>query len=276
MENSSIVDKSVIVTKNGILHNHRTRPILSVIGDCPDLTYVAKFAKAWNQLAKDSFLIFTGGAVGSTTVQDLTRATTFITIMNKLGVKLAVPGPHELRHGTKWFQKLTKRSKFPWLATNLHASNVDKVCIQDVGGRRMGFIGVLSTPAIGEFKSADPVQAATDTARSLRVLCDYVIVISQCQADVTEQVCAALAHEHLVDLVIVSNNTDVPNNNHGVCVLQSTCSFGSFVVHNLLNGRNASIKVHTDYDDDVIITAGVVGLQKPMTKKNAKCVGLFR
>lgn len=266
-DNLSTMDKSVIVSKNGIFHHHKPRPILTVIGDCPDLTYAAKFAKAWNQLAKDSFLVFTGGTVGSPTAQDLTKATTSITIMNKLGVKLAVPGAHELRRGCKWFRKVTKRSKFPWVATNLHTPNVDKVHIHDIGGMRVGFIGVLTAPTTSEFTSMDPVNVATDTAKSLRVLCDCVVVISQCNAEITEQVCAALAHDNLADLLIVSNNVDPPTNSHGICVVQPASSFDSFIVHNLANRRNASIKVHADYDEDTTVTAGMTGLQKSITKK---------
>lgn len=250
-----------------IFYDKMPRPIISVIGDCPDLNYAGKFSKAWNQLAKDSFLIFTGGAVGSPTIQELTNTTVPITIMNKLKVRLAVPSTHELKHGIKWFKRLANRSRFPWVATNLNSPHVANLHIEDIGGARVGFIGVVNAPVTSVFTTSDPIVAAVESAKSLRVLCDFVVVMSQCEPEVTDQVCVALANENLADVVIIGSNVDPPNNNKGIVMIQPGRKFDSFVVHNLLNACSANIKIQADFDEDALIVSGLKSVERSMVKK---------
>ena len=137
-----------------------------------------------------------GGYIGS-----LSQGEIPIDLMNKMGYSVAIPGNHEFDYGLDRFLELTEKAEFPYISCNFQhqGENVfDPYIIREVGGRKIGFVGVTtpktitsSTPAYFKDKEGNfiysfmqdetgetvynAVQSAVDAARKEGA--EFVIVM---------------------------------------------------------------------------------------------------
>ena len=173
----------------------------------------------------------------------LTKGDALIDLMNKMGYSVAIPGNHEFDYGVDNFLSLAEKAQFKYISCNFQykGENVfDPYVIREVGGRKIGFVGVTTPTTItaskptlfedenGEFVYSflqdetgegvyNAVQSAVDNARKEGA--EYVIVLGhlgneeQCRpwtyADVishTNGIDAFLdGHSHDTDQVIMKN-----------------------------------------------------------------------
>ena len=166
-----------------------------------------------------------------------------IDLMNKMGYSVAIPGNHEFDYGVDNFLSLAEKAQFKYISCNFQykGENVfDPYVIREIGGRKIGFVGVTTPTTItaskptlfedenGEFVYSflqdetgegvyNAVQSAVDNARKEGA--EYVIVLGhlgneeQCRpwtyADVishTNGIDAFLdGHSHDTDQVIMKN-----------------------------------------------------------------------
>lgn len=173
----------------------------------------------------------------------LTKGDALIDLMNKMGYSVAIPGNHEFDYGVDNFLSLAEKAQFKYISCNFQykGENVfDPYVIREIGGRKIGFVGVTTPTTItaskptlfedenGEFVYSflqdetgegvyNAVQSAVDNARKEGA--EYVIVLGhmgneeQCRpwtyADVishTNGIDAFLdGHSHDTDQVIMKN-----------------------------------------------------------------------
>ncbi|SDK79644.1 2',3'-cyclic-nucleotide 2'-phosphodiesterase/5'-or 3'-nucleotidase, 5'-nucleotidase family [Sarcina sp. DSM 11001] len=173
----------------------------------------------------------------------LTKGDALIDLMNKMGYSVAIPGNHEFDYGVDNFLSLAEKAQFKYISCNFQykGENVfDPYVIREIGGRKIGFVGVTTPTTItaskptlfedenGEFVYSflqdetgegvyNAVQSAVDNARTEGA--EYVIVLGhlgneeQCRpwtyADVishTNGIDAFLdGHSHDTDQVIMKN-----------------------------------------------------------------------
>ena len=173
----------------------------------------------------------------------LTKGDALIDLMNKMGYSVAIPGNHEFDYGVDNFLSLAEKAQFKYISCNFQykGENVfDPYVIREIGGRKIGFVGVTTPDTItaskptlfedenGEFVYSflqdetgegvyNAVQSAVDNARKEGA--EYVIVLGhmgneeQCcpwtYADVishTNGIDAFLdGHSHDTDQVIMKN-----------------------------------------------------------------------
>ena len=173
----------------------------------------------------------------------LTKGDALIDLMNKMGYSVAIPGNHEFDYGVDNFLSLAEKAQFKYISCNFQykGENVfDPYVIREIGGRKIGFVGVTTPTTItaskptlfedenGEFVYSflqdetgegvyNAVQSAADNARKEGA--EYVIVLGhlgneeQCRpwtyADVishTNGIDAFLdGHSHDTDQVIMKN-----------------------------------------------------------------------
>ena len=173
----------------------------------------------------------------------LTKGDALIDLMNKIGYSVAIPGNHEFDYGVDNFLSLAEKAQFKYISCNFQykGENVfDPYVIREIGGRKIGFVGVTTPTTItaskptlfedenGEFVYSflqdetgegvyNAVQSAVDNARKEGA--EYVIVLGhlgneeQCRpwtyADVishTNGIDAFLdGHSHDTDQVIMKN-----------------------------------------------------------------------
>ena len=173
----------------------------------------------------------------------LTKGDALIDLMNKMGYSVAIPGNHEFDYGVENFLSLAEKAQFKYISCNFQykGENVfDPYVIREIGGRKIGFVGVTTPTTItaskptlfedenGEFVYSflqdetgegvyNAVQSAVDNARKEGA--EYVIVLGhlgneeQCRpwtyADVishTNGIDAFLdGHSHDTDQVIMKN-----------------------------------------------------------------------
>ena len=172
----------------------------------------------------------------------LTKGDALIDLMNKMGYSVAIPGNHEFDYGVDNFLSLAEKAQFKYISCNFQykGENVfDPYVIREIGGRKIGFVGVTTPTTItaskptlfedenGEFVYSflqdetgegvyNAVQSAVDNARKEGA--EYVIVLGhmgneeQCRpwtyADVishTNGIDAFLdGHSHDTDQVIMN------------------------------------------------------------------------
>ena len=172
-----------------------------------------------------------------------TKGDALIDLMNKMGYSVAIPGNHEFDYGVDNFLSLAEKAQFKYISCNFQykGENVfDPYVIREIGGRKIGFVGVTTPTTItaskptlfedenGEFVYSflqdetgegvyNAVQSAVDNARKEGA--EYVIVLGhlgneeQCRpwtyADVishTNGIDAFLdGHSHDTDQVIMKN-----------------------------------------------------------------------
>ncbi len=131
----------------------------------------------------------------------LTKGDALIDLMNKMGYSVAIPGNHEFDYGVDNFLSLAEKAQFKYISCNFQykGENVfDPYVIREIGGRKIGFVGVTTPTTItaskptlfedenGEFVYSflqdetgegvyNAVQSAVDNARKEGA--EYVIVL---------------------------------------------------------------------------------------------------
>ncbi|EFE34384.1 UDP-sugar hydrolase, putative [Trichophyton benhamiae CBS 112371] len=177
-----------------------------------DAERVARFASILanpRYLARDvsapdhQLRLFSGDAFSPSLEASVLRGEHIPTILNAMNIDVACYGNHDFDFGEDRLVALSKITKFPWLLTNVLRKDsqstqggddkllalAHKHIIREVGGLKVGFIGLAGTCTI-----CDPASVARTTARYLRESkkCDLVI---------------ALTHMRLAEDIAVSRNT---------------------------------------------------------------------
>ncbi len=166
------------------------------------LTGLEQVRETFEAEGDQTLLIDDGDAIQGEIYGTITKGEAIINLMNDLEYDVAIPGNHEFDYGMDQFMKLVDEADFPYISCNLTKEDklvFDPYVIKEVGGKRIGFVGVTtpttltsSTPAYfmndkGEFiygfcedktgeKLYEAVQKAIDDVRAEGV--DYVFLIS--------------------------------------------------------------------------------------------------
>lgn len=146
-------------------------------------------------------LVDDGDSIQGEPIGTLSRGEEILTLMNKMGYSIAIPGNHEFDYGMDNFLALAKKAKFDYISCNFN-NNGELVfkpyVIRSLGGAKIAFVGVTtpktlttSTPKYfqdenGEFVYGffqdesgegvyNAVQSAVDAARAEGA--DYVVVM---------------------------------------------------------------------------------------------------
>lgn len=116
----------------------------------------AKIAAMKKDLETDgssTFLVDAGDAIQGSAIGTMSNGEYIIEVMNQSGYDLAVPGNHEFDYGMEQFLDLAKKAEFPYIACNFIDSTTDKTVfdgysIQELGGRKVAFIGICTPKTI--------------------------------------------------------------------------------------------------------------------------------
>ena len=93
---------------------------------------------------------FGGDLLSPSVMSGLTKGEQMISLMNAIGLDVAVPGNHEFDFGPEIALKRFSQSKFTWLGTNITDSNgkilpgMKPLLIKKVGDFNIGFFGVIA------------------------------------------------------------------------------------------------------------------------------------
>ena len=134
---------------------------------------------------------FGGDLISPSILSGLTQGAQMIELENAVGTELAVPGNHEFDFGPDVAQQRFTQSGFPWLGTNVlgrdgrPALGTHDWTIRDVGGFKIGFLGLL-TPATAELSKPGPaitfapvVSSAQQAVGQLRASgCDLIVALT--------------------------------------------------------------------------------------------------
>ncbi|MFB6173507.1 MAG: bifunctional UDP-sugar hydrolase/5'-nucleotidase [Halobacteriales archaeon] len=113
-----------------------------------------------------------------------------LSFFERIDPDFEVPGNHDFDHGLDRTRDLIAASPQPWLCANARLdgdpfAGLDPAAIREVGGERLGFVGVLDpatpsiTPEAASLEVTDPVDAVGEHAAVLRKRgADHVVVLS--------------------------------------------------------------------------------------------------
>ena len=150
------------------------------------------------------FLIDEGDAIQGGVFGSLTKGEAIINLMNDVGYNLAIPGNHEFDYGVERFRELAQIANFPYISCNFEDLKADDTVfdayvIREIGGKKIGFIGVTTPETItattpksyqdenGDFiysflqgdggtELYERIQAAVDTVNAEGV--DYIFLLT--------------------------------------------------------------------------------------------------
>lgn len=99
------------------------------------------------------FLIDEGDAIQGGVFGSLTKGEAIINLMNDVGYNLAIPGNHEFDYGVERFRELAQIANFPYISCNFEDLKADDTVfdayvIREIGGKKIGFIGVTTPETI--------------------------------------------------------------------------------------------------------------------------------
>lgn len=137
--------------RNGEIYVIATGDIHCGIDEGFGLAGVAQIRNQLEAEGYDTILVDTGDAVQGELVGTLSQGTAIIDLMNATGYDVAIPGNHEFAYGVENFMALTGQAKFPYISCNFtyHDELVfDPYIIKEVGGRKIGFVGVTTPETI--------------------------------------------------------------------------------------------------------------------------------
>ncbi len=111
----------------------------------------------------DVILVDNGDAIQGEPIGTMTKGSSIIEIMNKVGYDLAIPGNHEFDYGMETFLSLVEKAQFPYLSCNFEHEGklvLEPYTIRELAGKKIGFIGVttphsLTTSTPSSFKDKD-------------------------------------------------------------------------------------------------------------------------
>ena len=99
------------------------------------------------------FLIDEGDAIQGGVFGSLTKGEAIINLMNDVGYNLAIPGNHEFDYGVERLRELAQIANFPYISCNFEDLKADDTVfdayvIREIGGKKIGFIGVTTPETI--------------------------------------------------------------------------------------------------------------------------------
>lgn len=179
------------------------------IDDAIGYAGLAAYKKETEQKGTPVMLVDCGDAVQGGVIGSLSKGEAIIDIMNAVGYDLAIPGNHEFDYTVPQFMKLTELADFPYISCNFKKTETDELVlepyeIKEIGGKRIGFIGVatpetLTTSTTIYFQDAeenyiygfgqgkdgrelyDIIQNTVDEVRAKKV--DYCILLAHLGID---------------------------------------------------------------------------------------------
>lgn len=192
--------------------------------------------KEFEENGDNTILVDCGDSIQGEPIGTLTKGESIIDLMNELDYDVAVPGNHDFDYGMDTFLKLTEEAEFPYICCNFSKDDeliFDPYLIQEVSGRKIGFVGVTtpktlvqSTPAYFQDENGnfiysflqkdetgqmlyDAVQASVDSVRAEGA--EYVFLLSHlgsrgdCEPWTYEDV---VSHTTGIDLVLDGHSHD--------------------------------------------------------------------
>jgi 2',3'-cyclic-nucleotide 2'-phosphodiesterase (5'-nucleotidase family) len=183
-------------------------------GGFPRLATAIKTERTANP---NTLVVNAGDLLSPSLLSGIDRGEHMIVFSNMIGTDVMVPGNHEFDFGKDIFFQRMKESKFPWIAANMTqadgsaVSGVDATLVKEVGGAKIGFIGLAeeTTPELsspGDLKFLPAYEAATAKAKELREAgVDLVVAINHN----TRAVGQRMVDSAIVDVVLNGHNHDL-------------------------------------------------------------------
>jgi len=118
------------------------------------LAQLMTLIKAERAASANTITTFGGDLISPSVMSGLTKGEQMITLMNAVGLDVAVPGNHEFDFGPKIALERFGQSKFIWLATNVTdaagtpLSGTRSLWVKKIGAFNIGFFGLV-TPETG-------------------------------------------------------------------------------------------------------------------------------
>lgn len=237
----------------------------------------------WKRFVSDNYpdaLITCGGDVFNPSLAStVTRGKHVPPLLVALGVDVGCIGNHDLDFGIETFTKLSGRTEFPWLCSNmLHGSDpfpgTVKSHIIEKNGVKLAFYGLVGTDFVGtlnfdvsDFTVIDAVECARQMEKELKEAgADHVICMSHCRMS--------------DDVLIATQNTGVSlllgAHDHAVIaeppIFKAGSDWENAVVAKLIDGKWECeiVNVPSDYPKDeeipLILQEWEKMLQKGMGK----------
>ena len=92
-------------------------------------------------------LVDNGDSIQGEPLGTMTRGEANITLMNKLGYEIAIPGNHEFDYGMPRFLELTEQANFPYISCNFNREGelvFDPYVIKEFDGIKVAFVGITT------------------------------------------------------------------------------------------------------------------------------------
>ena len=114
---------------------------------------LSAYKKQMEEEGNAVFLIDEGDAIQGGVFGSLTKGEAIINLMNDVGYNLAIPGNHEFDYGVERFRELAQIANFPYISCNFEDLKADDTVfdayvIREIGGKKIGFIGVTTPETI--------------------------------------------------------------------------------------------------------------------------------
>eukprot|EP00929_Paragymnodinium_shiwhaense_P036825 TRINITY_DN19699_c0_g1_i1.p1 TRINITY_DN19699_c0_g1~~TRINITY_DN19699_c0_g1_i1.p1 ORF type:complete len:1477 (+),score=286.27 TRINITY_DN19699_c0_g1_i1:96-4526(+) len=98
----------------------------------------------------EAICVFSGDAFNPAMTSSITKGKHMVPALNAVGIEVAVFGNHDFDHGLPELHELAAATQFPWLCSNvrdkttgLPLGNGEMSLIREVGGRKIGYIGLV-------------------------------------------------------------------------------------------------------------------------------------
>jgi len=119
----------------------------------------------WGNDAPPPLLIFSGDAFNPSLMSTVTKGVQMVPILNLMAVDVSVYGNHDFDFGLDVLEDLVSGNTFPWLMSNvfdnytgLPLANGKTTHVIEVGGRKIGFVGLVEDAWIETLATVDEEQ----------------------------------------------------------------------------------------------------------------------
>lgn len=164
----------------------------------------------------DALLVFGGDLAGGTLFGGVFRGEPMVEALGRVGVGLATFGQHDFDFGAAHAERLARRSRFPWITSNLVDGEgrpfaaVATSRLVRIGSLAVGFLGVTddlgTTTPERAVRQADLVRAAAREAAALhREGADAIVALTQAGFEVNRRLLAEVPE---VDAILTEEESE--------------------------------------------------------------------
>ena len=130
------------------------------VGGAP--RFVAKVEELKKEIGPESLVLFSGDAFNPSLMSTVTKGKQMVPVLNASQIDVACMGNHDFDFGIDNLVSLAAGCHFPWLMSNVTykptgraLAEGERTVVKTVGGRRIGFIGVVEKEWMATLSTID-------------------------------------------------------------------------------------------------------------------------